>query len=157
MSNSLGALYEAIEVKQDVELVKKILNENPNLINEKDELGFSVAHFVAGSKSKEIVEFVLSKNININVKNKYGSTPLHIAVYPEIAQILINNGADVNEIDNEEETPLHDCAWNGEERGEMIKLLLQNGVDRSKKNYKGQTALDIAISRGDLKNIELLK
>lgn len=157
MSSSLGDLYEAIEVKQDVELVKKILNENPNLVNEKDELGFTVAHFVAGAKSQDIVEFVLSKNVNINVKNKYGSTPLHIAVYPEIAQILINHGANVNEIDNEEETPLHDCAWNGEERGEMIKLLLKNGVDKRKKNYKGQTALDIAVLRGDSKNIELLK
>lgn len=157
MSSDLSELYEAIEIKANVELVKKILEENPSIIHEKDELGFTVAHFAAGSDNKELVEFILNKDIDINVKNKYGSTPLHIAIYPEIAQMLIDHGANVNEVDNEEETPLHDCAWNGEERAEMIKLLLKNGVDKNKKNYKGQTALDIAISRGDTKNIELLK
>ena len=46
---------------------------------------------------------------NVNVKNVYGETPLHIAAhggYLEICELLITKGADVNAKNDKRETPL---------------------------------------------------
>ena len=73
----------------------------------------------------------LIKNKNdINIKDKYGRTPLMYACYYgyfNIVKQLIKNGADVNVNDYENDTPLH-IALCVHSRSGIVKLLIKNKV-----------------------------
>lgn len=60
---------------------------------------------------KDVVELLIVKGINVNVKDQYGDlTPLHKAVEggnKEIIELLIAKDADVNIKNKHDHTPLH--------------------------------------------------
>ena len=74
-------------------------------------------------------------------------TPLHVAAFSghlDVALVLLEGGAKVDELDYLNETPLHKavrCAC-----PPMVRLLLSRGADRSLQDYRGRTALDVARS-----------
>jgi ankyrin repeat protein len=94
---------------------------------------------------------LLTQNINVNHKNKEGSTVLHIAcelAFHELVKRLIQIGADVNAMDIQHETPLHKCCsgkyfYNSQisNRVEIAKFLIKNGADLSHRNKMGQSYL----------------
>lgn len=76
---------------------------------------------------------------------KFGVTALSWAALEgkdEIAELLINAGADVNAKNRDGGTPLHAAAFMGQH--EIVKLLLDNGVDVAAKTLNGETPLDSA-------------
>ncbi|KAF7282805.1 hypothetical protein GWI33_001950 [Rhynchophorus ferrugineus] len=78
-------------------------------------------------------------------RNERGWTPLHEACnhgWYEVAQKLIQSGANVNAKGLDNDTPLHDAVDNGHIK--LIKLLVEKGADIHAKNSKGKTPLDIA-------------
>ena len=47
----------------------------------------------------EVLEFLLKRNVQLDVQTLRGKTPLHIAVqnnFTELARLLIHHGCDVN-------------------------------------------------------------
>lgn len=95
----------------------------------------------------------------VNMKNKLGFTPLHLAVQNdedegfEAAKVcvwLIENGADPNAIDVNGDTALHYAVEL--ERFDLVETLMKRGADSSIKNLKGLSAVDIA-EEDDLKDI----
>jgi hypothetical protein len=74
--------------------------------------------------------------------DNFGCTPLHVAAdvgCVEMAQILIEAGADVNAKDAMEETPLHFASRRG--TTEMCKILLAKGADLDATNSEDLTPL----------------
>jgi ankyrin repeat protein len=87
------------------------------------------------AKTKEVAEFLISKGSQIDKRNVFGGTPLHMAAVngcPEVAIVLIDHGADVNALDIVGATPL-DHALIGREKvregnhNAVIALLLEKG------------------------------
>jgi ankyrin repeat protein len=103
---------------------------------------------------------------------------------PALVKLLIDRGADVNSKDNQGSTPLMHCLKGPilspnelamstsfgpsgikmrqvpipyeEDRGELLKLLLEKGADVNVKNNDGSTALLIACSQGRTSFVKIL-
>ena len=88
-----------------------------------------------------------------------GWTALHLASYyghPEAAGLLLARGADVSlrSSNSMENTPLH-AAVAGRQF-ELVKLLLENGIDVNATQHGGWTALHGAAQNGDARLTALL-
>ena len=97
------------------------------------------------------------RNINVNVKDVNGSTPLHYAAsngHIEIIRLLLQNGAEVNAKDDSGWTPLHDAAYHG--HVDILHLLVENGADLEVQDNDGWRALHDAADQGHLPFIQEL-
>jgi ankyrin repeat protein len=120
----------------------------------------------------EAIDLLIKSGADVNCKNAYGYTPLHIAagtfmpfltqrmlkfaklkeISLPVVEYLVEHGADVNLQDNSGETPLHEavCSLNrsGIKGAEIIKYLLANGAQTGIKifngNFKDCTPRDMA-------------
>ncbi len=68
---------------------------------------------VVGSRSDILMKLLKTGNVNVNARGYFNSTPLHYAGNGEVVQILIQNGATVNIVDKHGKTPLHIAAREG--------------------------------------------
>ena len=96
----------------------------------------------------ETVKLLLESGDDINrlqgMQNERASA-LHFAVrgnHPEIARLLIEQGARVDIRDVNDLTPLHNAAWSGDM--EMVKLLIESGADIRATSNDGRTPLSCA-------------
>jgi ankyrin repeat protein len=104
-------------------------------------------HCAINGLTTSVKRLLSIRNINVNVKDdEYGRTPLHWAVMNgnvEIAQLLLQNGADVNARSNNGSSPLHVAIKESNLHVDIVKLLLENGADvHARKN--GETPLCLA-------------
>jgi hypothetical protein len=120
--------------------------------------GQTQLHHCAKNGLTTSVKRLLSiRNINVNVKDVKGSTPLHYAVMNgqvEIARLLLQNGAEVNVKSNGGTTPLHWAALNG--HVDILHLLVENGADLEAQDKYGIRALYEAVCNGHLPFIQEL-
>ena len=100
----------------------------------KDSIGRTSLHFAVCSDSSLLVKLIIEKEKSlIFSKDTYGRTPLHYVVFNsnsfqvEMAKMLLDNGSDVNCLDEENMTPLHFAAENG--KGKIIPILMKSGAD----------------------------
>ncbi|GHM58937.1 MAG: hypothetical protein sGL2_10870 [Candidatus Mesenet longicola] len=78
----------------------------------------------------EYIKEAIELGVNINTKNRGGSTLLFLAAYnghEEIVEFLIKSGAKVNAINQSGETPLIAAALSG--HLEVVEYLIKNGAD----------------------------
>ena len=75
-----------------------------------------------------LCEYFISLGANINEKQEFGYTTLHLAAehnFKEVAELLISHGANINEEDEFGKTPLRIAAHNNSK--EVVEVLLSNG------------------------------
>ena len=77
-----GELQESIESikKGDLHAIQFDITARPQIINAKDEDGNSLLHWAAEKDKSDIIEYLLKKKANVDIKNNKGVTPLHKAV-----------------------------------------------------------------------------
>jgi hypothetical protein len=119
--------------------------------------GETQLHHCAENGFTTSVKRLLSiRNINVNVKDVSGSTPLHWAAYNghiEIVRLLLQNGADVNAKSNYGST-LHWAASHG--NVDILHLLVENGADLEAQSNDGERALHSAAYHRHLPFIQEL-
>jgi ankyrin repeat protein len=74
--------------------------------------------------------------------------------YPELIELLVINGADINARDDEGETPLYKAVF--KKHPESLKMLLEKNADPNLANNGGFTPLHLAASTGCSELAELL-
>jgi ankyrin repeat protein len=138
----LEVYQHLIEVKScDVNVQDK--NEDTPLI-------LALQYFKGGEITT--LTYLLTKtNVNVNIKNYYGYTLLHIAclkpyIFPlDIFKLLIETmGCDVNAQNTYNDTPLHNALRNFDWAGDitvLMYLLSQKGVNVNIKDLNGDTVL----------------
>ena len=97
----------------------------------------------------EVVRKILNCGISVDTNNKFGYTPLHVAVmsgHIGVTRILLESGARVNAIDCDGKTPIILAA----ERGyvEMVRELLNNCASVNTSNEEVITPLSSALANG---------
>ena len=73
--------------------VERIVAEHPEAVNEADDQGFTPLHGLAEEESLDLAQYLIDRGANVNAANADGITPLHLAAWPEMAELLLRNGA----------------------------------------------------------------
>jgi uncharacterized protein len=74
----MASIFEAVK-KGDIEKVKALLQVDPDVVEEENENGSTLLHFVAVKGKREMAELLLENGAYINAKDKKGRTPAKIA------------------------------------------------------------------------------
>lgn len=172
-------------IKQgDVIKVTSMIREDASLLSDKDENGLGPYTVARYSRQDEVARLLLEKGVELDIfaaclagvnerivdllaadrglVNSYshdGWTALHLAAFfgrPEIAEILLANGADVNARSKNEmqNTPLH-AAVAGK-RSDIASVLLNHGAEVNVRQHGGWTPLHAAAQNGDIDLTRLL-
>ncbi len=126
-SNKNELLYDAIQEGNYIKSLKLIKEDGAD-VNAAVHDGYSLLHESVVSNEPDLVKLLIQNGAAVEVRNKYGSTPLLLAVY-------------LGHLPN---------AW------KVIQLLLKAGANPYVKNWKGQSALTLAASQNDLNTVQLL-
>ena len=104
-------------------------------------------HIASKKNDADIVKLLLKFGATIDLKNKTdATTPLHTAScygHDKIAQILLDNGADIAARDKYEQTSLHHACK--ESHVDAVKLLLSRGANIDDKDIDGKTPLQVSV------------
>src|SRR5471032_627403 len=97
----LGGEIHTAAARGDVEKVKALLADNPDLVSSQDEHGWTPLYFAAASGHKDVVELLVANKADVNAVNQH-FTPLHAAVlnhHQDVADLLIASNAQVTIFD----------------------------------------------------------
>lgn len=157
--NGDTALHLALTQNPDAQIIEKLINYKPWFqrtigitrlegVIEKD------GEIIEGNGTLETKELEINydKNdaINLELKNKKGETPLHVAIANrsnDSALKLIEKNVNVNAKNNLEKTPLHYAAEHNAS-DEVLESLIKHGADINAKDISGKTALHYACKTG---------
>lgn len=141
------AYYMLIDAIQNgnLDLIKLLLKyTNPNQPNEENVYALFQAH-----KSFKMMKVLLDAGADPNIYDEHGTYLVNAVVGDErnpdrydILQLLIDKGADLNDGDWYQGTPLILAVKNGDI--DMVNFLLENGSEPAI-NFEGTSALDIAV------------
>jgi len=153
--NGKTPLIEAAYIK-NIDIVKMLCRAGAN-INIQDINGKTPLQHAVHEKNVKMIKFLLEEErADINIKDKFGNRVLFYTIENkkieynrDIANYLIDHGADINEINNAGETLLYN-AINSKNIG-MVEFLVEKGVDTTKK-IKDKLPIDIALQ--NIKKIE---
>ena len=148
----------------DLEKVKALLKDNPDLVFSKDTIassfldGGTALHLASFNDHKDVAELLLANHANVNATNKFGWTPLHVAArynHKDMAEFtagkqrLMSMPKAYGNI-----TPLHFAVMFANK--DVTELLLASNADVNAKNKDGYTPLRLAVQNGHIDVVELL-
>lgn len=97
-------LHTSIRWNKNIDEMKEIMEIEGNAAEQIDpQNGNRAIHIAAQNGHKDIVQILINKGCDINVKNMKGNTPLHMAIgydYYSTAVLLINSGAQLEALNN---------------------------------------------------------
>ena len=89
----------------------------------------------------EALKQEIENGMSVNLQNKYGWTPLHMAIRRDrrdMVAYLLEQGADIDRVDGVGWTPLMEAVM--DDMPELCAFLLEKGADVTIANQRGGTA-----------------
>ncbi|XP_067662293.1 ankyrin repeat and SOCS box protein 10-like [Haliotis asinina] len=147
LSDNQRALLDAVR-KRNLEKVNRLLGKgtDPNF---KDDSNAYLLHIITGMHqqqgvTKDILSSVLFFGADVDVRDRFGRSPLHIASrsYADYVQTLLAIGCDVNTQDNAGRTALMEaCSSDSIAALNIVQMLLDHNCNALLKDEDGFTAL----------------
>ena len=125
------------------------VNFDNNKLNRFDSLLFTL---VVNNQKKNLINQLKNTKNNINIQDKDGDTPLHIAIFLcnyEIIKILLDNGVDTTIKDKYGQTAVHRIYFGIKDDDiiKIIKLLEDRNINFSNIDNLGNTVLHITLKQ----------
>ena len=146
-----GEIHTSI-IDGDLDKLRNLLEEYPELVNIKNENGWTPLYIAVMQKKKELAEFLISKGADVDIfsasslalkdnlktiieknpaivnsKDSFGQIALHCAANKDVAEVLISKDTNIHVMDKNGWTPLHLAAFEG--RRDVVEFLISNGAD----------------------------
>ncbi len=135
------------------DIAKSLIKKGADL-EIKDEEGNTPLLLSIYRDRNDIAKLLIEKGVNLEVTNKYGHTPLSVSIVSDnydIVKLLIKKGADINRI------PLTMVTFNARfSDNDIVKLLIDNGINIESKNEDGDTALIYSVIYDQIDTVKLL-
>lgn len=115
-------------------------------------------HIACASDSVDVIALLLAHGAHVNAAMEFGITPLDFTATqgsPDVARLLLDTGADVNNRDEKTATtPLHRAAIRGD--WDMVTLLVGRGARVDAETFDRATPLFAAAEYGHLEVMQYL-
>ncbi|XP_042899209.1 alpha-latroinsectotoxin-Lt1a-like [Parasteatoda tepidariorum] len=166
---SLGAKVSAVfESKRSVihaaaaagrvNMLKRILEVDHRVLNQKDSVGYTPLHIAVENKRDDFVRELVKQDADVNAKTiEHGVTPLHLAVRfqskKSVEYLLASDKIKPNEVERSRKTALHIAVSDNSLSTKIAKQFINsNKVDVNIKDTLGLTALHIAVLLNSIEN-----
>ncbi|KAG8819501.1 hypothetical protein FRC17_010422 [Serendipita sp. 399] len=125
-------------------LLKALLGTNPEVLDSVDSDGRTALHWASSSGAREIVQYLIGTQTQVDKQDESGWTALHIATsagYQDIVIDLLGAGADVKKTNDKGLTALHYAA--SRSRTEIGRILIERGADINARDRANQIPLQV--------------
>ena len=143
--------------RADHQAVRKSLENDPSLVTERDETGYTPLHWAGILGEWHIFTNILENNAPVNAVGADGGTPLHWTCHhdnSDMIRVMLDKGADLSVSNRWGRTPLHVAIRRGNEK--VAALLIKKGADIQAATKEGWTPLHTAYMSGHINMCELL-
>ncbi|HCN50335.1 MAG TPA: hypothetical protein DIT10_14815 [Chryseobacterium sp.] len=163
-----------LAIKEDPTELKKMLEEHPESVNEKEK-GMQQTPLMLATEMERVqsVKLLLEYGADPNLQNVDGKTALHLLPVKqpikwsssdakiEMAVLLMKHGADINIKDNYNNQPLWTAVFEAAdgdlEKLPLVELYVKNNADINNKNKSERSPLDFAKKVGWQPLIDILE
>ncbi|MFP3833983.1 ankyrin repeat domain-containing protein [Chryseobacterium sp. SIMBA_028] len=137
--------------------VKDLMKQNPDIINQTNEGGFSPLILACYRGNVEVGEFLIDHVKDVNYKSREGTAlaGLSVKYNKKLVESLLKKNASPNIADDTGSTPLFWAVKLGNK--ELVELLLIYKADKSIKDSMGMTPFEYALKTDNKEIISLLK
>ncbi|PWN63345.1 ankyrin repeat domain-containing protein [Chryseobacterium oncorhynchi] len=137
--------------------VKDLMKQNPDIINQTNEGGFSPLILACYRGNVEVGEFLIDHVKDVNYKSKEGTAlaGLSVKYNKKLVEGLLKKNANPNIADDTGSTPLFWAVKLGNK--ELVELLLKYKADKTIKDSMGVTPFEYALKTDNKEIISLLK
>jgi uncharacterized protein len=152
-----NAVIFDIARKGSLKEIKEIFETNPNIVNSKNENGFTPLILACYRGNEAVAKFLIENSKTINISSEMGTPLMACSVKGDVkmSEILLKKGANANLTDANGTTALIYAVEF--QNIALVDLLLQYKADKSLKDKNNKTAFEIAVFSGNQTIINLLK
>ena len=157
--------YETHETRETHKaIVRALVKAGANLEARNETDMWTPLHWAA-QQSATATKALLEAGANVEARCYDGSTPLHLAVSPQLmystpnlaaAKVLLEGGANPNARDKRNRTPLHQAATDRIILHRLLEPLLEAGANLEARDNQGHTPLHLAAADWDVSTVEAL-
>ncbi|XP_067087415.1 histone-lysine N-methyltransferase EHMT1a [Osmerus mordax] len=128
------------------DVVQHVLPKAFKYVNCQDDGGWTAITWAIEYKHRELVQLLLSRGADVNIRDKEENICLHWAALSgsdDIAQQLLDARCDLHAVNIHGDSPLHIAAR--ENQLDCVTLFLSRGGDVNLRNSEGETPLDCCV------------
>jgi ankyrin repeat protein len=157
--NALNIAYNADNFACVDYLLSRGVNVNEQVYKILLEHYETILMLACAKKQELFVRKLLEHDVDMTLTNERGDSALVYAIYgnnPKIVKMLLDNGIDVNNVNDTHNTALHIVCNVDKPNKIIIKLLIDGNADVNIINSMGYTALTCACRSGSYDAVKLL-